>query len=48
MKQPKKDETLTAISVIILLFSAMVEWNVYSWFVLAAMILILFAWYLRK
>jgi len=43
-----KDEILTAIAVFILLFSAMIDWNVYSWLILVGIIVILFAWYFRK
>jgi Flp pilus assembly protein TadB len=43
-----KDQALTAVAVIILLFSAMIDWSVYSWLVLLAVILILAAWYLKK
>jgi len=48
MKKLTKDQVLTAISIIILLFSAMINWNVYSWLVLVAIILILMAWYFKK
>ena len=43
-----KDEALTTISIIILLFSAMINWNIYSWLILVAIILILTAWYFKK
>lgn len=43
-----KDEVLTTISVILLLFSAMITWNIYSWLILVAVILILLAWYFKK
>ena len=43
-----KDEILTAIAIIILLFSAMIDWNVYSWLILVGIIVNLFAWYFRK
>ena len=43
-----KDEILIAIAVVILLFSAMIDWNVYSWLILIGIIVILIAWYSRK
>lgn len=43
-----KDNILTAISITILLFIAMINWNIYSWLILVAVILVLFAWYFRK
>ena len=48
MSKLTKDQILTAISVIILLFSAMINWNIYSWLVLIAIIFILMAWYFKK
>ena len=48
MSKLTKDQILTAISVIILLFSAMINWNTYSWLVLIAIIFILMAWYFKK
>ena len=38
-----KDEILTAISIILLMFTAMVNWNIYSWLILGAIIIALFA-----
>ena len=43
-----KDEILTAIAVIILLFSAMIDWNIYSGLILVGIVVFLFAWYFRK
>ena len=43
-----RDEILTAIAVLLLLFSAMIDWNVYSWPILVGIIVIVFAWYFRK
>ncbi|MFX0202678.1 MAG: hypothetical protein ACFFCW_41775 [Candidatus Hodarchaeota archaeon] len=43
-----KDEILTAIAIIILLFSVMIDWNVYSWLILVGIVVIIFAWYFRK
>jgi hypothetical protein len=42
-----KDETLTAIAIIILLFSALITWNIYSLLIFLAVIIILTAWYLK-
>jgi len=43
-----RDEILTSIAIVILLFTAMVNWNVYSWLLLLAIIVVLAAWYFRK
>jgi membrane protein implicated in regulation of membrane protease activity len=43
-----KDETLTIIAVLLLLFSAMITWNIYSLLIFLAIILILTAWYLKQ
>jgi len=43
-----KDEVLTTISLILLLFSAIITWNIYSWLILVAIFLILLAWYFKK
>jgi len=48
MKKLTKDQALTAIAIIILLFSTMINWNVYSWLILVAIIFILAAWYFKK
>lgn len=43
-----KDDVLTTISLLILLFSAMITWNIYSWLILVAIIMILLACYFKK
>jgi hypothetical protein len=48
MSKLARDQALIAVSVIILLFSAMTDWNVYSWLILLAIIIILMAWYSKK
>jgi len=48
MNKMTRDQILTAIVVILLLFTAMINWNIYSWLILVAIILILFAWHFRK
>jgi len=48
MNKITRDQILNAIVVILLLFTAMINWNIYSWLILIAIILILFAWYVRK
>jgi len=48
MKKLTKDQILTSISIIILLFTAMINWNIYSWLILVAIIIILIAWYFKK
>ncbi|MDP2907586.1 MAG: hypothetical protein Q8O03_06600 [Nanoarchaeota archaeon] len=48
MKKIDKDKVITTISVILLLFTAMISWNVYSWLILVAIIMLLVAWYSKK
>jgi len=48
MESPSKDDILTALALIILLFSAMVTWTISSWIILVAIIIIAIAWYFRK
>ncbi len=43
-----KDQVLISISIIILLFTAMIDWDVYSWLILLAIILVLFASYFKS
>jgi len=47
-RQITKDEALTTIAVLMLLFSAMVTWNFYSLLIFAAVIILLVAWYVRS
>ncbi|MFZ5391277.1 MAG: hypothetical protein ACOZAJ_03320 [Patescibacteria group bacterium] len=42
-----KDQIFTASAIVLLLFVAFVDWSVISWLVLAAIILLLAAWYKR-
>jgi len=48
MKKINKDQALTAIATLILLFTAMITWNIYSWLILVAVIFIVTAWYFKK
>ena len=48
MEKITKDQALSAAAVIILLFSAMISWNIYSWLTMAAIELIVMAWYFKK
>jgi len=48
MAKLAKDEILTAIAITILLFTAMINWNIYSWLILVAIIVILIARYFKK
>lgn len=48
VKKLNKDEILTSVAVVILLFTVMINWNIYSWLVLLAIIVILTAWYFRS
>ena len=43
-----KDEILTTIAAILLLFTALIDWDIYSWFILVGIVIIMFAWYIRK
>ncbi|MCJ7805040.1 hypothetical protein MUP46_00065 [Patescibacteria group bacterium] len=47
MKKLDKDQIITAIAVVILLFTSLINWTIYSWLILVAVILLLFAWYQR-
>lgn len=40
-----KDQILTTASIVMLLFTALLDWNVYSWLILVAIIFVLMAWY---
>jgi hypothetical protein len=44
----KKDDIISSFAVILLLFTALIDWNVYSWVILVAIIMILTGWYLRR
>ena len=48
MKGLTKDDALTAVAILILLFSAIIDWDIYSWLVLVAVALVLMAWYFKK
>jgi len=48
MGKLNKNEALTAIATVILLFTALIDWNIYSWLILVAIIFILGAWYFKK
>ncbi len=48
MNSVNRDDILTALALIILLFSAMVTWTISSWIILVAIIIIAIAWYFRK
>jgi len=48
MNKLTKDQILIAISTVILLFTAMINWNIYSWLTLLAIIVMLIAWYFKK
>ncbi|HUW24824.1 MAG TPA: hypothetical protein VMW04_04385 [Patescibacteria group bacterium] len=43
-----KDQIVTAVAITILLFTSLINWNIYSWLILVAVILLLFAWYFKK
>ena len=46
-KRLAKDKVMTAVAVVILLFSAMITWNIYSLLIFVAAMLVLAAWYVR-
>ncbi len=43
-----KDQILTAIATIILLFTALIHWTVFSWLILLAVIILVVAWYFKS
>ena len=43
-----RDDVLTALALVILLFSAMVTWTIYSLGILLAIVVISLAWYFGK
>jgi len=47
-KKFRKDQILTAISITILFLTAMINWTIYSWLILASVIMLLFAWYFKE
>ena len=44
----KKDDVISSLAVVLLMFTALIEWNVYSWLILVAIVMILTSWYLRR
>jgi len=42
-----KDQIFTASAIVLMLFVAFVDWTVTSWLLLAAVVLLLMAWYKR-
>jgi len=47
MNKIKKDQILITISLVILLFTSLINWTIYSWLILVSIIIILFAWYFK-
>jgi hypothetical protein len=47
MQQLKKDDVLTILSILILLFTATVTWTVVSFFILPAVVILIVAWLSR-
>lgn len=45
--ETQKDKILTTISIIILFVTSLINWTIYSWLILVAIILIILAWYFR-
>ena len=43
-----RGEILTTVAILILLFTALIDWNIYSWLILVGIVIILFTWYGRK
>lgn len=48
MGKVSKDQILTAVAVVLLFLTALINWTIYSWLTLVAVIISLFAWYFRK
>lgn len=43
-----KENILTAVAIVILLATAMISWDLQSWLILLAVIVLLLGWYFRK
>jgi len=43
-----RDDVLSSLSVVLLLFTALIDWTIYSWLILVAITAIVAGWYLRK
>lgn len=43
-----KDKAMEAVAVLMLLFSAMITWNIYSLLIFIAIIILLAAWYVKE
>jgi hypothetical protein len=43
-----KDDYLIAYSILLLVVTGLINWNIYSWFALLAIMLLISVWYLRK
>jgi hypothetical protein len=48
MTKAARDNLLTTLACVLLLFTGCINWNVYSWLILVALIVIVAAWYLRS
>jgi hypothetical protein len=48
MKKMNKEDAVTAAAIVMLIFTAMIDWNLYSLLIYAAIVLILGAWYYRS
>ena len=48
VKKANKNDILLAVCVTIFLFTALIDWNVYSWLILLSLIMILFVWYFKN
>ncbi len=48
MEKLTKENILTAIAVVLLFATALINWTFYSWLVLLAILLIIFAWYFKN
>jgi hypothetical protein len=42
-----KDEILTIVSILILVFTALITWTVMSYLILLAVVLLILAWYFK-
>ncbi len=43
-----KDAILIVFAIVILFFTALIDWNLYSWFILIGIILLIIGWYFKK
>ena len=48
MNKITQNSLVVIIAIIILFATALIEWNIYSWFILLGTIILIFVWYFKK